>query len=322
MDKKVKVQVSATTANLGAGFNCLGLALELYTTLEMKEIRSGINLPAKPCLPVDRSWQMGIEITGEGKNVLPRDEKNLSFQAAYKVFKMCGYSPKGLRIKINNHIPITRGLGSSAASIVAGAVAANEICRKKLSQNELIQLCAEFEGHADNVVAAFLGGLTISGYKNEQLIYKNFFVRHGIRVIIAIPQSLEVKTKDAVAILPNKVPFDDAVFNISRVAFFVSGIISDDLETMGLGMEDHLHQPYRKVLIPGLEDVFEATKKAGAHGVSLSGAGSSVVAITNRYPQPIGEVMKKAFRQNGIEAKVIILDVDNEGVKVQIKKVH
>lgn len=306
MDKKVKVQVPATTANLGAGFNCLGLALKLYNTLEMREARSGIK----------------IEIFGEGKDILPRDETNPSFQAAYKVFKRCGYLPKGLKIKINNYIPIARGLGSSAASIVAGAVAANEICKKKLSQEELMQVCIDLEGHADNIVAAFLGGLTICGYKDGQLIYKKFFVRHGIRAIIAIPKNLEVKTKDAVAILPNKVPFEDAVFNISRVAFFVSGIISDDLEAMGLGMEDRLHQPYRKVLIPGLEDVFEAAKKAGAHGVSLSGAGSSVVAITNRYPQPIGEVMKKAFRQNGIEAKVMILDMDNEGVKVQIKKVH
>lgn len=97
MDKKVKVQVPATTANLGAGFNCLGLALELYTTLEMKEARSGMNLLAKSCLSADSDWQAGIEIAREGKDVLPRDEKNLSFQAAYKAFKMCGYSPKLLK---------------------------------------------------------------------------------------------------------------------------------------------------------------------------------------------------------------------------------
>ena len=145
-------------------------------------------------------------------------------------------------------------------------------------------------------------------------------MRYGIRAIIAIPQNLEVKTMDAVAVLPKKVPFRDAVFNISRVAFFINGIIADDLETMGLGMEDRLHQLYRKALIPGLEDVFEAAKKAGAHGVSLSGAGSSVVAITNRSPQPIGEAMKKAFKRNGIKAKVMILDVDNGGVKTQQEK--
>ena len=302
---KVKVRIPATAANLGAGFNCLGLALELYNTLEMKEIRSGVK----------------IGISGEGKDVLPRDKKNLSFQAAYRVFKRCGYTLKGIKIKINNRIPIARGLGSSAASIVAGAVAANEICKKKLSQEELMQICAELEGHADNIVAAFLGGLTICGYKDNKLIYKNFFVRYGIRAIIAIPQNLEVKTRDAIAILPKKVPLEDAVFNLSRVAFFVSGIINDDLEAMGLGMEDRLHQPYRKALIPGLDGVFEAAKKAGAHGVSLSGAGSSVVAITNRNPGPIGQAMKKAFRRNGIEAKVVILDVDNEGIEVQVAKV-
>jgi len=108
---KVRVRVSATTANLGAGFNCLGMALELYNTLQMQETRYGLK----------------IEITGEGKDVLPKDKKNLSFQAANKVFKKCGYVLKGLKIKMDNHIPIARGLGSSAASIVAGAAAANEI---------------------------------------------------------------------------------------------------------------------------------------------------------------------------------------------------
>jgi len=301
---KVRVRVPATVANLGAGFNCLGLALELYNTLEISETNSGVS----------------IKILGEGKNGLPKNRSNLSLKAIYKVFDMCGYKPKGLKIKIYNHIPIARGLGSSAAAIVAGAVAANELCAKKLSQEELMQICVELEGHADNIVAAFLGGFTICGYKDTRLVYKNFFIRHGIRTIIAIPQNLEIKTKDAVTVLPKKVPLEDAVFNISRAAFFVSGIINDDLETMGLGMDDRLHQPYRKRLIPGLEDVFRVAKGAGAHGVALSGAGPSVVAITNRFPDSIGEAMKKAFKRNGIEAKVMILDVDNEGVKVQILK--
>lgn len=302
---KVKVRVPATAANLGAGFNCLGLALELYNTFEAKECRAGLK----------------IEITGEEKDGLPKDKTNLFLQAAERVFKRCGYTPKGLRIRINNRIPVARGLGSSAASIVAGAVVANELCKKKLSQEELMQICAELEGHADNIVAAFLGGLTICGYKDGQLNYRNFFVRYGLRAIIAIPMNLVVKTKDAVKVLPKKIPFEDAVFNISRVAFFVSGIIEDDLEAMGFGMEDRLHQPYRKALIPGLEEVFVAARNAGAHGVSLSGSGPSVIAITHRYPQPIGEAMKIAFRRNGIEAKVMILDADNDGVKVKAKRV-
>ena len=192
---KVKVRVPATAANLGAGFNCLGLALELYNTLEISEVNSGIS----------------IKILGEGKNTLPKNRSNLSLKAIYKVFDVCGYKPKGLKIKIHNRIPIARGLGSSAALIVAGAVAANELCRKRLSQDDLMQLCADLEGHPDNIVAAFLGGLTICGYEDNRLIYKNFLVRHGLRAIIAVPQNLEVKTKDAVAILPKKIPLEDAV---------------------------------------------------------------------------------------------------------------
>jgi homoserine kinase len=302
---KVKVRVPATAANLGAGFNCSGLALELYNTFEVRESRAGIK----------------IEITGDEKDSLPKDKTNLFFQALERVFERCGYVPKGLRIKINSCIPTARGLGSSASSIVAGAVAASEFCKKKLSQEELMQICTELEGHADNIVAAFLGGLTICGYKDKQLIYRNFFVRHGLRAIIALPKNLEVKTKDAIALLPRKVPLEDAVFNISRVAFFVSGIMSDDLELMGLGMEDRLHQPYRKIMIPGLEDVFIAAKNAGAHGVALSGSGSSIIALTNRYPQPIGRAMREAFKRHGIEAKIMVLEADNEGVKVQAKKI-
>ena len=302
---KVKVRVPATAANLGAGFNCLGLALELYNTLEISETGSCVN----------------VKILGEGENTLPKNRSNLLLKAIYKVFDVCGYKPKGLKIKIHNRIPIARGLGSSAALIVAGAVAANELCEKRLSQDDLMQLCADLEGHPDNIVAAFLGGLTICGYEDNRLIYKNFLVRHGLRAIIAVPQNLEVKTKDAVAILPKKIPLEDAVFNISRVAFFISGILEDELDIIGLGMEDRLHQPYRKALIPGLEEVFAAAKKAGGHGVALSGSGSSVIALTHRYPHPIGRAMREAFKRHGIEAKIMVLDADNEGVKVQTKKI-
>lgn len=282
----------------------MGLALALYNAFEVRECRSGIK----------------IEITGKEKNGLPKGKTNLFFQAAEMVFKKCGYVPEGLRIKIKSCIPIARGLGSSAALIVAGAVAANEFCGKRLSQDDLMQLCADLEGHPDNIVAAFLGGLTICGYEDNRLIYKNFLVRHGLRAIIAVPQNLEVKTKEAVAILPKKIPLEDVVFNISRVAFFISGILEDELDIMGLGMEDRLHQPYRKALVPGLEDVFKAAKHAGAHGVALSGSGPSVIALTHRYPQPIGRAMKIAFGRNGIEAKVMILDADNEGIKVKVKR--
>ncbi|OGY82969.1 MAG: homoserine kinase [Candidatus Kerfeldbacteria bacterium RIFCSPLOWO2_02_FULL_42_19] len=301
---KVKVRVPATAANLGAGFNCLGLALELYNAFEVTECRAGIK----------------IEITGKEKDALPKDKTNLFLQAADRVFKKCGYAPKGLRIKINSCIPIARGLGSSAAAIVAGAVAANELCQKKLSQDDLMQLCADLEGHPDNITAAFLGGLTICGYEDGKLIYTNVFVRYGLRAIIAVPQNLKVKTKDAVAVLPKRVPFADAVFNLSRVAFFINGMMTDELEIMGLGMDDRLHQSYRKRLIPGLEDVFRTAKGAGAHGVALSGAGPSVVAITNRFPDPIGEAMKKAFAVKGIKAEIMILDADNEGVTVKVKR--
>jgi homoserine kinase len=132
---------------------------------------------------------------------------------------------------------------------------------------------------------------------------------------------LEVKTKDAVAILPKKIPFDDAVFNLSRVAFFISGILEDELDIMGLGMEDRLHQHYRRTLIPGLEDVFKAAKNAGAPGAAISGSGPSIIVLTHLYPQPIGEAMREAFKRHGIEAKTMVLDADNEGAKVQAKRI-
>lgn len=300
---KINVRVPATTANLGAGFNCLGLALELYNDLELEET----------------DGESSIEICGEGEDSLPRNEDNLCLQATKAVLDRCGYRPKGLRFRLTNRIPITKGLGSSAAAIVASAVATNQLCGNGLPTDELIQVCSNLEGHADNIVAAFIGGLTVCGYRDNQVVYKNFFIRRGIRAIVAIAE-IELKTKDAISLLPQQVPFEDAVFNISRCGLFLSGIISDDLDLMGLGMEDRLHQPYRIPLIPGVEGVFKEALRAGAHGVALSGAGPSVVAITNRYPQPIGEAMEEAFKRNGIESKVMILDVDNKGIKIQQEK--
>lgn len=300
---KIKVKVPATTANLGAGFNCLGLALELYNNLELEETEG----------------ESKVEIYGEGEDSLPRNEDNLCFQAAKAVLDRCGYRPKGLKFRLTNQIPIARGLGSSAAAIVASAVAANQVCGNRLSTDELIRLCSKLEGHPDNIVAAFLGGLTVCGERDGRVVYKNFFVRRGIRAIVVVP-GIELKTRDAVSVLPYRVPFEDAVFNISRCALFLSGIMSDDLDLMGHGMEDRLHQPYRMPLIPGVEEVFKEAKRAGAHGVALSGSGPSVAAITNRPPGPIGQAMKKAFKESGIEAKVMTLDVANEGVRILHKE--
>lgn len=297
----VKVCVPATAANLGSGFDCFGLALGLYQTLKMEEIPGRV---------------IRISARGEGNSVLAKNKTSLSLKAAYKVFEASGYNPKGLRISIVNNIPVARGLGSSAASIVAGALAANEICKRRLPQENLMQICSDIETHADNVVASFLGGLTICGHEKKKLIYRNFFVRYGLRAVIAVPLNLEIKTKEAVRILPKKVPFRDAAFNISRSAFFISGMLTDDLEAVGLGMSDRLHHPYREKMIPGLEDVFRAAKKAGAQGVSLSGSGPAVMTLTHRYPKPIGDAMKAAFKNIGIKAKVMVLDIDNKGARI------
>lgn len=294
----VRVQVPASTANLGPGFDCLGMALKLFNIVEMAKTKSGL----------------AIEVVGEGRNDIPRDTTNIVYQCARQVFEKAGYFPPGLRIKLHNNIPVSRGLGSSAAAIVGGLVAANVIAGGKLSLEQILKLAIQKEGHPDNVTPALIGGITVYAHSEDEVRYLKINPPSGLRAVIVIPD-FSLSTKDAREALPKQINMEDAVFNISRTALLVAALQKGDFDLLGVAMEDRLHQCYRAGLVPGMRKVFAAARLAGARGIALSGAGPSLLALTDKNPDLIARVMKETFLQSGITARAVMLDPSPTGAR-------
>lgn len=294
----IRVQVPATTANLGPGFDCLGMALELYNIVEFSKINSGLV----------------IEAEGEGAKEMHRDENNLVYQAAQRVFKRTGYNPGGLRIKLVNGIPMGRGLGSSAAAVIGGIIAANTMSGGSLDQREMLTLACSMEGHPDNIAPALLGGLVIYVALEGEVTWTKVALPPGMKVIVAIPDFV-INTRDTREALPHLVTMKDAVFNIGRVALMVAALQKGDLSILGTAMEDKLHQPFRSGMIPGFKKVISAARLAGARGVALSGAGPSIIALADNNYNLLADVMQKTFRECGVNARSMVLDPSPIGAR-------
>ncbi|MCS6910885.1 MAG: homoserine kinase [Anaerolineales bacterium] len=298
--KKASVTVPASTANLGAGFDCLALALGLRNTVELYETKQGLE----------------IDVEGEGAERVATDTTNLTYRAAQAVFEKTGYRPPGLRLHAVNGIPVGSGLGSSSAAIVGGLAAANALVGGRLSRQELLRLAMEIEGHPDNVAAAIFGGLTLVSASGEELLVKSLPVP-PLKVVIALPD-LRLSTAQARAALPQHVPLEDAVFNIGHAVFTVQALTAGDFELLRRAMNDRLHQPYRKRLIPGYDAVAAEARKAGAVAVALSGAGPSLVAFAPERHGEIADAMKAAFEAHSLPCRTFILPVDRQGVQVSV----
>lgn len=295
----IRVRVPATTANLGPGFDALGLALRLHNS---------VALEAAP--------EPRIEIEGEGAMALPRDPSHLAYRAALAVAgaRKGAAAPRAFHLRQHNRIPLARGLGSSAAAIVGGAAAANALLGGPLDVQGLIDLAAGLEGHPDNVAPAVLGGLVACVTTEAGKIRWTRLIPRRLRVVIAIPE-FAVSTAEARRLLPETVPFRDAVFNVTRTALLVASLAEGQMDMLDEATRDRLHQPYRARLVPGLEAVFAAARAAGAHGVALSGSGPAVVAFGEA--PGIGEAMRRAFESAGAECRVVDAEVDTEGTVVE-----
>ncbi|MGB9840040.1 homoserine kinase [Thermovenabulum sp.] len=295
----VRVKVPATIANLGPGFDTLGVAVSLFNIIEM-----------------DFSDEIKIEVLNEGQNILPENEANLVYQSAKKIIDRFGFEKK-LHIRLINNIPLARGLGSSAAAIVGGIVAVNELLGNPLSMDEIINIATNIEGHPDNVVPALLGGFTISLFDGEKVFYKKFSLpEKELCFVVAVPQ-FHLKTLDARKVLPEKIPLKDAVYNMSRTALLVACIAQKDLSFLNALCKDKLHQPYRSSLIPGMEEIINRGIEKGLLSVFLSGAGPSIAGICDKKDaEKAGEFMVGTFSNYGIKANYLILDPCNEGVSV------
>ncbi|WP_378955506.1 homoserine kinase [Pelosinus sp. sgz500959] len=300
MSVSVKVRVPGTTANCGPGFDAVGIACTIYNDLE---------------LTLSTEGSLVIEVEGEGASLIPTDDKNIVWQVIQKVFEKVGKQYQGIHIKMNNQIPLSRGLGSSAAAIVAGLFAANVATGNTLSKDDLLDMATAIEGHPDNVAPAIFGGITTSVVEGKKARYLRFVPPAKLNMIVAIPD-FNLSTHAARQVLPETVPFKDAVFNISRTALVIGALCQGEFQHLRYALADKIHQPYREHLIPGMGQVFDAALEKGALGVALSGAGPCLIAFAQDRCEEVGFGMVEAFANNQISAKYLVLDIDTEGARV------
>lgn len=302
---KILVKVPATTANLGPGFDALGLALDLWNETEF--------VATDDC-------QIIVSVSGEGEGKLPLNAENAIVEAALKIYKLVGKPCAGLRIRCLNRVPIGSGLGSSSAAMLTGMLGANALLGSPFNDEEILKLAIETEGHPDNVAPAMLGGLVASIVHEERVISLKLPARANrspMRVTIVLPD-FDFPTKQARAILPKQVERKDAIYNISRAVLVTEALRSGDLDLLGKAMTDMLHQPYRLPLIPGAQSAMQAGRQAGAAAVALSGAGPSLIAFSSKEHPGIGAAMQRAFEQAGLTARIFELGTSYEGAEVSI----
>jgi homoserine kinase len=296
---RVHVRVPATTANLGAGFDALGLALGLYNEITASEADT-----------------VTVAIEGEGRGRLPTDRDNVVARGMRQAYEAAARPFKGVALTCVNRIPAARGLGSSAAAWVGGLLAGNALLGEPISREALLALAARAEGHPDNVAAALHGGLTVScALGDGRIATVSLPVPPALRWVVLVPEATS-STAEARAVLPDSVPRADAVFNVQRVALLLSGLQTGRLDALAVALDDRLHQPYRRRLFPWLPAVIDAAVRAGALGGVLSGAGPSVLAAISGEAEAVGPAMESALAAAGIRGRAHTLAVDTEGAKV------
>lgn len=294
------VKIPATSANLGPGFDCLGLAMTLYNRVTFTAVS-------------EPTWT--ITVSGVDAHKVATDDTNLVYQSAEQLFVRLGQRPSGLHIHQENAIPVGSGLGSSSTAVLAGLLAANEWCGRPLSLAQLLQLAAEQEGHPDNVAPALYGGLTLS-IAHQTGLHIEPYTLPNLQMLVLLP-TFELPTREARAVLPTHVSRQDAIFNAARLPLLIQALQSADYDRLALAMQDKLHQPYRLPLIPGMEQAFAAAKAAGARAVALSGAGPSLIAFAPDGHDAIRQAATAVFAEAGLACRSWLLAVDKAGSQVQ-----
>ncbi len=297
---QVKIIVPATTANLGAGFDCIGAALSIYNEFKFTLNTTGLK----------------ITVIGEEAERVSTEENNLLYQSFAQLYQKLQQTVPSVEIEIKLGVPLARGLGSSATAIVGGLLGANYLAGNPLTQAEIQELAIALEGHPDNVIPALLGNcqLSVGEMGNWQICPIPW--HQEIVPVVAIP-NFELSTEEARSVLPTEIIRGDAIFNIARMGLLVRGLASNNGDWLATALEDKLHQPYRQKLIRGYQEVKKVAIDRGAYGMVISGAGPTLLALTN--PIQVNDVvtaMKTAWANIGVSADVGALKIDTQGARI------
>lgn len=306
---KVTVKVPATTANLGPGFDCLGLALTLYNEITVEETvmpGSGVEINI-------------IDENGDNDAIsVPRDKSNITYKAIELLYNFIGQTAGDIKITIKTGIPVTRGLGSSASVIVGGLVAANKLLGNPADDAVLLSIASEVEGHPDNVAPAIFGGFCLASQEEDgSVVCSKINWCKDWKLTLIIPD-YELDTSIARSVLPEKISVKDASFNVRKCAMLIDAVHKQDFEQLKKSLEDKIHQPYRADLIKGFKELTELVRhKDDIAGCVISGAGPTILVISkNNGFEKIEADVNKIFEDFNIECDIETLDVDNEGTKV------
>jgi homoserine kinase len=298
MSRQVTVRVPATSANLGPGFDSIGIALDIYNTVS-----------------IEASDEFGMRLSGEGEDVLSQGQDNLVYQGVMALYEKLQRTVPPLRISCENWVPLARGLGSSSAALVAGLVAGNEFLGHPLSSQALLQIATRMEGHPDNVTPALFGGLQVAAMNGGTVEHIAVPLAVDLRIVLFVPD-FPMLTSEARDVLPRHVSRTDAVFNLSRASLLIAAMATGSIGHLHMAMEDALHQRYRYKLFPALEDIIAAAEESGAAGAALSGAGSSVLAFTLGGEERVAEAMAGAGMRAGVDGRTMITRICYSGAQV------
>lgn len=309
---KISVKVPATTANIGPGFDCMGMALPIYNTITIEETvlpGTGIEINA-------------INNDSTADNLMfehiPMDETSIIYKAVELLYNSIGQTPSELKITVQSQIPIARGLGSSASVIVGGLLAANELLGHPADEVALLSIATEVEGHPDNVTPAIVGGLCITSQEDDgTILYRKLNWPAEWNITVCIPD-YELSTDISRSVLPKEVPMGDAVFNAKRLAMFVEAVNTKDAELMKIALQDKLHQPYRMKLVPGLDKIIENLKhEENVLGCVLSGAGPAILVISQKNDlDKIKSIVKETWEDMNVKVNIMTLPVEPQGAQI------
>ena len=309
---KVSVKVPASSANLGPGFDCLGMALPIYNIITIEEtVLPGTGIEIN-IMSQDES------IDEKSFENIPKDETNLVYKAVEMLYNSIGQVPSELKINIQTGIPIARGLGSSSSIVVGGLLAANQLLGNPADETALLAIATEVEGHPDNVAPAILGGTVLATQEDDgALSYCKLEWPEEWDITLCIPE-FQLSTDIARSILPKDVPMQDAIFNAKHLGMLIQALNSKDAKLMKMAMKDRLHQPYREKLVPGMREITEAFKhEDGVLGCVLSGAGPSLLIVSYKYDlDKIKSIVRDIWENQNIKSDIRTFKVEEQGAIV------